>query len=494
MPAPVFATFWHGPFNPTVYSCAASFPASGASLRVYTYESSLDAPSGVEVADARSICPDESLLHRYLSAGKPSVATFSDRFRYNMIRQTGCCWVDADIICLTKPDFGPDEIILGRQKEAHGKALINNAIMRLPSDHAVLVEMLGKAEAIVDVDVSWGAIGPFMLTEIAEKHGIYDLARDPSDFYPIGPDQFWQLLLPSYRETVRAAVRGATFLHLWSELLRRSSYDMSRRPPVGSYLHDVFLRLGTLDRFRGAYSEAEIAVLMAEWIAGEAAPKATRSAPSRPVELEGIFDHIMNANRWGGGESRSGPGSTLNYTYNLRHELESFIPAFGINTLFDAPCGDFNWMKEVSFPEGLQYIGGEIVASLVRFNNENHATASRRFVEFDITKDEFPECDLWFCRDCLFHLPFELIFRALRGFCNSDAKLLMMTNHLNTSGFTNLDIPSGEFRLLDFFSEPFNLPREVLYRIADYVYPFPQREMCVWSRAQIVNALGPPSR
>ena len=172
MPAPVFATFWHGPFNPTVYSCAASFPASGAGLRVYTYESSLDAPRGVEVADARSICPDELLLHRYLSAGKPSVATFSDRFRYSMIRQTGCCWVDADIICLTKPDFGHDEIILGRQTEAHGKALINNAIMRLPSDHAVLVEMLGKAEAIVDVDVSWGAIGPFMLTEIAEKHGI----------------------------------------------------------------------------------------------------------------------------------------------------------------------------------------------------------------------------------------------------------------------------------------------------------------------------------
>ena len=492
MSTPGFATFWHGPLNPTVYSCAASFRVSGASLRIYTYESSLDAPEGVDVADARTICPDESLLHRYLSAGKPSVATFSDRFRYSMIRQSGCCWVDADIICLTQPNFRPDEIILGRQPEAHGKALINNAVMRLPPDHVVLDEMLARAQALVDVDVSWGAIGPFMLTEIAEKHEIYDLARDPSDFYPIGPDQFWQLLLPFYRDAVRSAVAGATFLHLWSELLRRSSYDMSRRPPVGSYLHDIFLWLGTLDRFRDAYSEPEIAVLLAEWIPAEAAP--TRSTSPQPTGLENIFDRIITANRWGGGESQSGPGSTLNYTYNLRHELESFIPAFGINTFLDAPCGDFHWMKEVAGPEGMQYIGGEIVASLVRYNNENHASASRRFIEFDITTDEFPECDLWFCRDCLFHLPLDLIFRALRGFCNSNAKLLMMTNHLNTSGFTNSDIPSGEFRLLDFFSEPFNLPREVLYRIADYVYPFPQREMCVWSRAQIVKALGPPSR
>jgi hypothetical protein len=494
MPTPLFATFWHGPLNPTVYSCAASFPASGAGLRIYTYEAGLDAPKGVEVADARSICPDETLLHRYMSAGKPSVATFSDRFRYNMIRQTGCCWVDADIFCLTQPDFGADEIVLGRQPEAHGKALVNNAVMRLPSDHPVLAEMLAKAEEMVDVDVSWGAIGPFMLTEVCEKHGIYHLSRDPSEFYPVGPDQFWQLLLPSYRDAVRAAVRRATFLHLWSELLRRSSYDMSRRPPVGSYLHDVFLRLETLDRFTGAYSDAEIAVLMAEWLPKEAAYETTRSATSAAAELESTFEHIMIADRWGGGESRSGPGSTLNYTYNLRHELASFIPAFGIKTLFDAPCGDFNWMKETPFPEGVQYIGGEIVASLVRSNNETHANASRRFVEFDITKDEFPDCDLWFCRDCLFHLPFDLIFRDLRGFCDSNAKLLMMTNHLNTSGFTNLDVPSGEFRLLDFFSEPFNLPREVLYRIADYVYPFPQREMCVWSRSQIVNALARKSR
>ena len=493
MPTPEFATFWRGPFNPTAYSCATSFPAAGASLRIYTYESAFDAPEGVEVADARSICPDETLIDRYLSAGKPSAATFSDFFRYRMIRQTGLCWVDADIICLTQPKFRPDQIIWGRQPEAKGKALINNAVMRLPVDHPALGEMLALAEAAVDVDSSWGAIGPFMVTDVADKHGIYGLAREPAEFYPIGPDQFWQLLLPSHREAVRDAVRGSTFLHLWSELLRRCSYDMSRRPPVGSYLHDVFLRLGTLDRFRGAYSDAEVAVLVAEWITA-AVPTPTQSTPSQPPELETVFDHIITAGRWGGGESRSGPGSTLNYTWNLRHELEGFVPAFGISTLFDAPCGDFHWMKEVSFPDGFQYIGGEIVASLVRFNNQAHANDSRRFIEFDIAEDEFPACDLWFCRDCMFHLPFDLIYRALRGFCNSDAKLLMMTNHLNTSGFANVDIPTGEFRLLDFFSEPFNLPREVLYRIADYVYPFPQREMCVWSRAQIARALERTSR
>jgi hypothetical protein len=267
--APEFATFWHGPFNPTAFSCLASFAAVGASLRLYAYDLAVDAPRGVEVADARAILPDESLLSRYLSGGKTSLATFSDRFRYEMIQRTGCCWVDADVICLKRPDFSAESIVMGRQPEAHGKALVNNAIMKLPADHPVLLEMLARAEAAVDMDASWGAIGPFLLTDIAESCGVYGSARNPTDFYPVGPDQFWQMLVPCCRASVYAAVRDATFVHLWSELLRRSGYDMWACPPVGSFLHQMFERLRTLDRFRRVYGEQEILDLLAEWIPGQ---------------------------------------------------------------------------------------------------------------------------------------------------------------------------------------------------------------------------------
>jgi hypothetical protein len=261
-----FATFWHGPLNAMAYSCLASFPALGADLRLYAYETKIDTPEGVEVVDARSICPDISLLHRYTVAGRPSLATFSDRFRYSLIQQTGCCWVDADIICLKNVDFDREPIVWGRQPEAHGKALINNAVMKLPGDHPVLSEMLAKSKAAIDVDLSWGAIGPFLLTEVAERHGVYGSARDPSEFYPVGPDLFWQLLLPKYRDSVACDARNATFLHLWSELLRRCEYDMSIAPPVGSFLYEIFQRVGTLDRFARVYSEGDVANLLVDWV------------------------------------------------------------------------------------------------------------------------------------------------------------------------------------------------------------------------------------
>ena len=268
-----FATFWHGPFNATAYSCLASFPAARASLRLYTYETQIDAPRGVEILDARLICPDVSLLRRYIVAGRPSLAAFSDRFRYDLMSKAGCCWVDADILCLRKPVFPRDAIVWGRQPEARGKALINNAVMRLPRNHPVLNEMLAKSEAAIDVDLSWGAIGPFLLTEVAERYGVYGSARAPSEFYPVGPDQFWQLLLPRYRDRLGAAMHGATFIHLWSELLRRSAYDMSIAPPVGSLLHDIFGRLGTLSRFDRVYDEQEVVSLVADWIPRDRAPR-----------------------------------------------------------------------------------------------------------------------------------------------------------------------------------------------------------------------------
>jgi hypothetical protein len=206
-------------------------------------------------------------------------------------------------------------------------------------------------------------------------------------------------------------------------------------------------------------------------------------------ELESLFENIMALNRWSGEESRSGPGSTLSYTCNLRSQLEVFFDKFGIKALFDAPCGDFHWMKEVLFPAGFSYVGGDVVGSLVAQNIENYAAEGRAFVTFDIAADRFPEADVWFCRDCLFHLPEALVFRALRNFCDSKIALLMMTNHINATGFRNVDIEAGEFRLIDFYSEPFCLPRDVLFRIADYVHPFPQREMCLWTREQIAAAL-----
>jgi len=273
-PDPEFATFWHGPLNPIAYGCLASFPQVGARLRLFSYDAALRPPPGVDLADARQICPDETLLARYRVAGKPSLAMFADMFRYKLIRDTGCCWVDTDLICLgPPPDLAGEPIVFGRQAEARGKALINNAVLKLPADHPLLGALIRRAEAAVDVDQSWGAIGPFLLTDLAEQCGVDSLARSDAEFYPIDADHFWQPLLPAYRGAVAKAAKAAAFLHLWSEMFERSGYDKEAAPPAGSFLHALFEKFGTLDRFARVYDEGELADLLEDWIKKDQEPR-----------------------------------------------------------------------------------------------------------------------------------------------------------------------------------------------------------------------------
>jgi hypothetical protein len=258
-----FGSFWHGPLNPLAYACLASFAQAGARIRVFSYDSGLDLPSGVLLADARSICPDESLTRRFIANGKPSIATFADMFRYHMIEKTGYCWVDTDMLCLSRPTFGDREFVFCRQADAVGTSLINNAVLRLPPSHPALAELIATADAAVDVDQRWGAIGPFLLTPILEKHGLAHHALDSRVCYPIEPEQFWKLFLPAHHDWARRATGGATFAHLWSEAVAWSSFDFWACPPEGSYLYQAFKRVDALSRFHRIATEDEVLRLMA---------------------------------------------------------------------------------------------------------------------------------------------------------------------------------------------------------------------------------------
>ncbi len=244
-----FASFWHGPLNPFAFGCLASFGKLGAPLVVYSFDPALELPAGVQRLDAREICPDPAMVERYRVDGKPSLATFADMFRYHMIRKTGRCWVDADIFCLTRPELGGEPYVYARQADAVSEELVNNAVLRLPADHPALTELIATADAARDRDVKWGALGPFLLTPVLQRLGGYERARVPQQFYPVEPEQFWKLFIPARREEVETKISGATFVHLWSEAIKWSSWDFRVAPPVGSWLHQAFQSTGTIGRF-----------------------------------------------------------------------------------------------------------------------------------------------------------------------------------------------------------------------------------------------------
>jgi len=201
---------------------------------------------------------------------------------------------------------------------------------------------------------------------------------------------------------------------------------------------------------------------------------------------EEVFSQYFRLNSSGDPESLSGPGSTIEYTSNLRRELPDLMKRLGVHRLLDAPCGDFNWFRLIRPDLSLQYIGGEIVADLVARNNAQYGDDRTSFVHLDITRDQLPAADLWLCRDVLFHLREREVFLAFDNFLRSDIRFLLTSSHPECR--QNTDIPTGAFRPLNLRLSPYGLP-EPQQVIDDWIKGWPVRHLCLWDRSQVERAM-----
>ena len=172
-------------------------------------------------------------------------------------------------------------------------------------------------------------------------------------------------------------------------------------------------------------------------------------------QIKNIFSDIYRTNAWGGRESVSGEGSSLEQTVVLRKVLPSLLRSIKATTLLDAPCGDYFWMKELTL-DLESYIGIDIVEEIIERNRRKYGGPRKQFAVKDITKDQLPKVDCILCRDCLDHLSFDNIFRAVRNFRRSGAKYLLTTTY--TERTQNYDIITGEFRPTNLLLSPFSFP------------------------------------
>ena len=192
---------------------------------------------------------------------------------------------------------------------------------------------------------------------------------------------------------------------------------------------------------------------------------------------ENAFEKIYDGNVWNSGESKSGCGSEIASTIKIRKALPYIFEKYNIKTFLDVPCGDFNWMKEVD-KTGICYIGGDIVERVVDRNNTLFGTENVLFRKIDITKDVLPCVDMIFCKDCLQHLSFESIHKALKNFVASGSAYLLTTSY--SFSLKNHDILDGDYRALNLFKAPFNLPGSYLYRVREVAKSGVELDKCMY--------------
>jgi hypothetical protein len=197
------------------------------------------------------------------------------------------------------------------------------------------------------------------------------------------------------------------------------------------------------------------------------------------VDRSAIFEAIWAENLWGSAESRSGPGSEIERTAPFRAALADFLVRVGARSLYDAPCGDYHWMRHVALPEGLAYIGADIVAPMIDALQRDHGGDGRRFVVADIVTDPPPVVDVWLCRESLFHLSLDEARRVIAHWRASPIAYLLATSTPTVT--RNGDIRAGEWRPLNMELDDFDLGPPIA-RIPDGSPRDVHKVIGVWAR------------
>jgi Methyltransferase domain len=195
-----------------------------------------------------------------------------------------------------------------------------------------------------------------------------------------------------------------------------------------------------------------------------------------------VFDQIYTQGVWlesADQVARSGSGSELAATTQVRDFLPALLAHIGARSLLDVGCGDFSWMQHVDLVA--DYIGIDVVPSVISANENTFGSMTRTFHCVDAVDDPLPLADAVLCREVLFHLSFADIERLVNNVALSGARYLIATSDTRTA--FNANIRTGDYRLLNLRRRPFRFPRPQVWMPDDSRVG--GRGLGVWSLEEI---------
>jgi hypothetical protein len=251
------ATFWEGPVSALEKACLLSFTNRGHSVTFYSFTQQHLDPA-IKWRPAGDIL-DASYLPRFLTDGKPNIASFSDLFRVVLFQKTDAIWIDCDVLATGQNTTPWPEEVLVKEGDKH----IISCVLRI-NDQKKLVDIVRATDAFLDRDVPWAAM-QYVVPKVLFTPGSNHVISPESEFCPFGADEWFKLLLPEYKDECVARAASARTLHLYNNILQKVGYHKDVAPPKDSYLHAVLAEEQLLNLFTGIYSAETVRNLSEGW-------------------------------------------------------------------------------------------------------------------------------------------------------------------------------------------------------------------------------------
>jgi hypothetical protein len=240
MAAPIHM-LWIGPRLSALERLSiASFLAHGHQVRLFTYGDVEGIPAGVEHHDAREVLPASQVFTYASGFGKGSVAGFSNMFRYKLLLDHGGIWCDCDVVCLLPFDFAAEYVIARERIPPHAPdgagEKLNPCVMKVPRNSRVMLECYAICTELDKNSISWGDIGPDLVTKRFARHRLEEHALPPSAFCPVDWWEADRLVAPGGHEPT-----GAHAVHFWNEVWHHNAIDKDASYPADS-LYEILKR------------------------------------------------------------------------------------------------------------------------------------------------------------------------------------------------------------------------------------------------------------
>lgn len=240
--------FWHGDLSLYEIKCIESFAKNGFEVQVWSYQNLL-LPKNCKLMNANDIVSKDQLFSYYQGKGKhPSIAAFSDVFRFTLLSKHLGWWFDTDCFCLThfntfNKQFENNLLVAG--VEDNNTKQINCGVVyfkETTTANLFYKEVLDRCKKYDNQLPNWGDIGPKMFTEIVEKHNLIDNISSIDNFYPIHYKETELFFNANYFNTALEKSKNSMICHLWNEVLRKKAIDKNVMPEEGSFLSYLFTK------------------------------------------------------------------------------------------------------------------------------------------------------------------------------------------------------------------------------------------------------------
>jgi 2-polyprenyl-3-methyl-5-hydroxy-6-metoxy-1,4-benzoquinol methylase len=160
--------------------------------------------------------------------------------------------------------------------------------------------------------------------------------------------------------------------------------------------------------------------------------------------------------RHGNNESKSGLGSTLDFTSGYRNNLIELIKKYKLNKILDCSCGDWNWMKTISNDLN-EYVGLDIVKEIVDTNNHNFSSEKIKFINNDMLtylENCNEKYDLIISRHTFEHLPTEYVLNVMSQIKNK-TKYFLFSGQNNLIQNTDINFDGCSSRNINLELDPY---------------------------------------